>query len=446
MDQRDRKELLGESRFSSVFSPLLESRWIWAEAAAIPLIALALCWWANPQDPFFVNSQFPWLWLAPVLVSLRYGVFPGIGSSLILLAAWFTLNGQDAVFPKLYFLGGVILTMVCGEYSGTWRVRLRRIGELNAYLTERFSRITRQLNMLRLSHDQLEHDLISKPSTLRDAIYQLRVLVSGKTAADALPAAQEVLAFLAQHCQIEAAALYQNRGGEFVACARVGEPPPLKVSDALWTYSLETDALAHIQTEGLNKRLPTEHLVVAPVRTSAGEVLGYLVVSQMPFFALNEDALQVLSLLLGLYADGVVVAPEVKRIIADFPDCSFEFSDEMAKLMRIQREYRINSHAVMLVFGDHPERDDMLLAASRLKRRFDVHWRTATHDARAVLINLMPLAGEPAVQGYLDRMEMSLKEQFGGNFVELRVRASVISLADDQPLAAVRRAITDSAR
>lgn len=446
MDQRDRTELLGESRYSSVFSPLLESRWIWVEAAAIPLIALALCWWANPQDPFFVNSQFPWTWFAPVLVSLRYGVFPGIGSSLIVLAAWFALYGQGAEFPKLYFLGGIILTMVCGEYSGTWRIRLRRIGELNAYLTERFSRITRQLNMLRLSHDQLEHDLISKPLTLRDALFRLRVLVSEKSVAGSLPAAQEVLAFMAQHCQIESAALYQERDGEWVRCARVGDPPPLQTSDALWRYCLESGVLTHIQTEGLNKRLPTEHLVAAPIRTSAGEILGYLVVSQMPFFALHEDALQVMSLLLGLYADGVVVAPEVKRIVADFPDCSFEFSEEMAKLMRIQREYGINSHAVMLVFGGHAERDDMLLAASRLKRRFDVHWRTATRDSRAVLINLMPLAGEPAVQGYLDRMEMALKEQFGGNFVELRVRASVISLAERQPLAAVRRAIADDAR
>ena len=300
--------------------------------------------------------------------------------------------------------------------------------------------------MLRLSHDQLEHDLISKPATLRDALYQMRVLVSTKPADGTLPAAQEVLAFLAQHSQIESAALYHERAGEYEQCARVGEPPPLKSDDALWRYCLESGALSHIQTAGLNKRLPTEYLVVAPIRTSAGEILGHLVVSKMPFFALHEDALQIVSLLLGLYADGVVVAPEVRRIVADFPDCSFEFSEEMAKLMRIQREYGINSHAVMLVFGDHAERDDILLAASRLKRRFDVQWRTSTHATHAVLINLMPLAGEPAVQGYLDRMEIALKEQFGRSFVELRVRASVISLVDRAPLAAVRRAIADETR
>jgi hypothetical protein len=136
----------------------------------------------------------------------------------------------------------------------------------------------------------------------------------------------------------------------------------------------------------------------------------------------------------------------VKRIVAEFPDCSFAFSEEMAKLMRIQREYGINSHAVMLVFGNHAESEDMLLTASRLKRRFDVHWRTKTRDERPVLINLMPLAGGPAVQGYLDRMEMALKEQFGGNFQELRVRASIISLAEREPLAAVRRAIAGTAQ
>ena len=177
MDHRTRKELLGETRLSALLSPLLANRWLWIETVVIPLLGLALSYVIAPRDPFFIQAEFPWTWLAPVLVALRYGVVAGVAASGIVLGAWFGFNGMLAPFPKLYFLGGIILVMICGEYSTTWRTRLRRVGELNTYLTERFTRIVDQMNVLRLSYDQLEHDLISRPSTLRDALYELRALV-----------------------------------------------------------------------------------------------------------------------------------------------------------------------------------------------------------------------------------------------------------------------------
>lgn len=445
MDQRDRKELLGESRYSSLFSPLLVDRWIWVETLVIALLAVGLCYWIEPEDPFFIRAEFPWLWFAPVLVALRYGVTAGVASSLVILGAWFVLARPDAGFPRLYFLGGIILTMVCGEYSATWRTRLRRVGELNAYLSERFARIHKQLNVVRLSHDQLEHDLITKPATLRDALIRLRSVVALRSTSEPLPGAQDVLVFLAQQCQIEVGAFYVADGTSWRRHAAIGDPPPLDPGDPLLAYALEKQSLAHVQTEGINRTLPTDHLVAAPLVSSAGETLGVLVVSQLPFFALNEDSLQVLSLMLGLYADGIVVAPEVRDLLRDFPACPFEFAEEIAKLRRIAREYRINSHAVMLVFGAHPMREDMLLMAERLKRRFDVYWRVQGPGDRIALINLMPLAGGPAVTGYLDRIEFAIQEQFGGKLRELSIVPQVINVSDPEPLAPVRRLIQGEA-
>src|ERR671913_1199168 len=102
MDYRTQKELLGESRLSALFSPLLANRWLWLEAVLIPIIGIALCYWAFPEDPFFVNKgEFPWTWFAPVLVALRYGVMAGILSSAILLIGWFLILPSGTEFPKL---------------------------------------------------------------------------------------------------------------------------------------------------------------------------------------------------------------------------------------------------------------------------------------------------------------------------------------------------------
>ena len=447
MDYRTQKELLGETRLSALFSPLLANRWLWVEAIVIPVIGIGLCWLASPEDPFFINKgEFPWTWFAPVLVAMRYGVMAGIVSSVILLIGWFLLSAPDAAFPKLYFLAGVILVMVSGEYSTTWRTRLRRVGELNAYLTERFTRIMNQLNVLRLSHDALEHDLITQPATLRDALYELRILMATRTAGTggtALPSAQEILVLLAHHCQLEAAAIYEVNDGTYVQRAKLGEPPAVKTSDSLLEYALEKRTLAHLQTEDVGKELPTEHLVVAPILTSGDQLLGVLVVTRMPFFALNEDTLRTMSLLLGLYADSVVVSDQVGQVMAGVPGVTYDFADELVKLERLQRDFGITSHCVALQFGPHPERVDMILFATRLRRRFDVQWQFGGGERQSTgIANLMPLASDTAVRGYLERMEAALKERFGGDFEQLRVRPYVISLEQHDPLSVLGRIVT----
>src|SRR5215217_2481091 len=446
MDYRTQKELLGETRLSALFSPLLANRWLWLEAVIIPVIGIALCWLISPEDPFFVNKgEFPWTWFAPVLVALRYGVMAGITSSAILLIGWFLLALPDAAFPKLYFLAGVILVMICGEYSTTWRTRLRRVGELNAYLTERFTRIMNQLNVLRLSHDQLEHDLITQPATLRDALYELRMLMAVRTSGATLPAAQEILVLLAHHCQLEAAAIYEIVDGSYVQRAKLGDPPPIKRNDSLLEYALEKRTLAHLQTAEIaaGGEIPTEHLVVAPVLTSGDQLLGVLVVTRMPFFALNEDTLRTLSLLLGLYADSVVVSDDVGQVMTRVPRCPYDFADELVKLVRMQRDFGINSHVVVLQFLPHAERVDMILFATRLRRRFDVQWQFGGGERESTgIANLMPLASDIAVRGYLERMESALKDRFGGDFEQLQVRPYVISMEQHDPLAVLGRIVT----
>src|SRR5256885_7561537 len=95
----------------------------------------------------------------------------------------------------------------------------------------------------------------------------------------------------------------------------------------------------------------------------------------MPFFALNEDTLRTLSLLLGLYADSVVVSEDVGAVMSRMPRCPYDFADELVKLMRMQRDFHITSHIVVLQFDVNPERLDMMLFATRLRRRFDVQWQ-----------------------------------------------------------------------
>lgn len=97
------------------------------EALLLPTLALALGWWLHPQDPLWINADFHWAWLAPMVVALRYGPLTGLLSVSALLAGWWLLQqGRYEQFPQVFFLGGLILVMLVGEFSSLWVARTRR--------------------------------------------------------------------------------------------------------------------------------------------------------------------------------------------------------------------------------------------------------------------------------------------------------------------------------
>src|SRR3569832_2346036 len=54
------------------------------EVIVVTLLLPVLGLWRNPQDPFFLQSSFPWMVLAPLIISLRYGFAHGLGSAVVL--------------------------------------------------------------------------------------------------------------------------------------------------------------------------------------------------------------------------------------------------------------------------------------------------------------------------------------------------------------------------
>lgn len=411
------------------------------ETAVITLVALGLGLLVDPADPLNTRAGFPWVWFAPVLVALRYGVVPGMASAAGLIAVWYGFHFDKAVeTPKFLFLGGLLMTLVCGEYGAAWRNRLRQATAVSAYLEERVARVTRQLYLLRLSHERLEQELLSQPTTLREALVQLRTRLVAATDTSPIPGAESLLAFLAQQCQLEAAALYASDGADrptFTRVATIGDPPPLAPDDPLLGFALEEGTVAHLRSDAIVSAVTTPHIAIAPVLTGNGRLLGVLAVSRLPFFALNQDTLQLLAVLLGAYADTIVGRAAARAIATRLPEAPEEFTDELARLLRVQRDHGVDSHLVVMRFGDGDRAIEAREAIVRQRRSPDVAWSPRLPGGRAAFINLLPVSGTASVEGYLLRTEAALREAFAAGFADLGIRTFVIPLSDPDPLAAL---------
>src|SRR5262249_6157654 len=172
------------------------------------LIVCLLCWHFDPSDPLLLKTGFPWLWFATLVVALRYGTLLGLYAGALLIGVWLvhTHAGSDA-WPTMFFTGGLLQTIIAGHLGDIWGECARRADALKGYLNARLVAMTNSHYLMRLSHERLEKDLLSKPTTLRDSITELRRLsiahgleMPRTRVAGEMPGARELLEFVAQAC------------------------------------------------------------------------------------------------------------------------------------------------------------------------------------------------------------------------------------------------------
>lgn len=422
----------------------------WLEIALISVGAVALAWWATPGDPTLAQQGFPWLWLAPLLVALRYGVLPGLLSVSMLLGnvwlAWQLGRLPDGVAEASLF-GGGLTVLLCGEFSDVWRDRNKRMEEAYLYMSERLARLTKRHLLLNLSHDRLEQDMLARPGSLRDALARLRLLSTQATPDNPMPGSNGLLQLLSQYVSIESAQIYllEPRGSSYVlgkSIARLGEPVPMSAGDELLQQVLEKGGLAHIANQEASLQRHTSQLVVAPLVAGDSELVGVLAVTRMPFFSLTDENLQMMLVMLGYFADNLRSASGVATIQQRLPDMPYLFAQELARLLRLHQKVALPSHLVVMHFTG-PRRNEIPAEFLRIKRGLDLYWQTYVQDA-PVLVVLMPFASSSAKDGFFLRLEAWLQSRFQGDFESLKIQLQVIDFDGTDALADLAAAVGSS--
>lgn len=403
------------------------------EALLLPACALLLGFWLQPQDPLWVDAEFHWAWLAPMIVALRYGPLTGLLSVGVLLAGWWWFRPQYVQFPQVFFLGGLILVLLVGEFSSLWVARTRRAEGMQHYLHQRTEHLIRQYYLLRLSHDRLEHELIGRPMSMRDALKTLRGLGSMESGAASL------LDLLAQYCQIGAAAIYPVQDDTLAEqpLASIGPPLTLHPQDPLLRQALETHKLCHV-VQTLTLKQQSHYLMAAPLLDLGGEIYGLLLVDDMPFFALQEENLQTINLLLGYYTDGLSAQTLAQPLLQRWPDCPAEFAFELQRLWHMHQSTKVQSIVVALEFTPTAIAHDLPQQLLRLRRLMDETWLLQGQN-RQLLAVLMPLGDASTAEGFLARLENWIHQKQNTSLADAGIFPHQLPLSQTQPLALLQR-------
>lgn len=393
-----------------------------------PVLFLAVSSYSNPDNPFYINEGFTWPWLGPWLIALRYGVGFGAAASTGLLVAWalVTPQAQWVQFPRLYFLGGAITTLIAGEFGSYWRMQMLRLQESQHYLDDKVERLTRRLYLMKLSHDELEYEMVDRPGTLRESLIELRILMHDYTqnnaaTASELPGAQAMLEFLMTQCRIESAAIYSLRMEPEVKLTQVataGGMLDAEPTDPMVLRALESGHQVHLQDALLEVSERKQLIAVTPLMSSAGQPFGLLAIGNMPFTALTSDNLQTIAVLLESYADYLRLSLNASAVLPDWPDAPRGLAGEFAWLARLHQEFGLSSHCV--VWRIHHEREqEMLDELQQLHSRGETAWRWPSakgrreHSSKPCVMALVPFTDAAGLRIYKQRIFDSMDREFG---------------------------------
>jgi hypothetical protein len=388
--------------------------WQWSETLGISIAAFYLSYVIAPADPLNTHG-YPWIWIASILIALRYGVLLGVSTVLVFLLGWLLwsngANISDAEFPRLTFLGGTLVVMICGQFSGVWISRTRRVEELQHYTEQRLEMLTRRLYLLSLSHDRLEQDLIGRPASLREG---LKVLNRIMPAENGLPGAELYLSLVVRQCNLSVAGLHAVNDGKISEqpFASIGEFTPIDASDPLIVHCLNSGELVHINTAENLHELASRYLVAVPAKTADGRVVAITAVEKMPFFALETENMQTLSVLSSYYADTIAASEFTPYLTDKLKECPIDFFKAMYTLRRLQRDMQISSMLVGFAAPNTHESGEQLKSIANAVRGLDETWTMVRGDHRVCLV-LLPLSGDSSLGGYLDRIERNFVERFG---------------------------------
>lgn len=434
-------------------------QWIWTRRQSLMwaifetllwvVVVMGISYAVTPMDPLTLKAAFPWVLFAPIFVALFYGFWFGLVTLALVIGIGLFIAPQ-AIFADEHFryflLGSALVTFACGEFSSYWRSQLTRRGVINDYLQQRLESLSRAYYTVRLSHDRLEQSLISRPVTLRSALGEIRqqVLAVGgdlneKTAA-------RLLTLLSQYYSLNEAAICLVQRGQLnpTPIAQLGELGDVNTKDPLLVQVLAEQDTLYRAVDTLDAPQPGQYLAVIPFRTTTQQCLGVLMIRDISFWMLNKETLQSLSVLLAYFADDVYACQMARAFTQRYPDCPPQFAAELYKLIEIKRRIQVDSSLAVLIIKDTAHRDAIITQFDKLTRGVDFFWHQS-HPGQDLLITLMPLSGASAINGYVSRLQVWLRQEFGVTDWNDHIYIRYTPLNGQSPEAVVDSLITGSA-
>jgi GGDEF domain-containing protein len=318
----------------------------WLTEAAAVFAAIGICnallW---PADPGFVRAVFNPLWIPVLLVSARYGFWPGLAAG-VTAAAYLTLGAVQGSFSRslieqaaeagrLWAAGGFVAAgCVMGLVAQRPIDRRAKLEREHAESSEREKRATQLLEKSEEARRLLESRIVGETRTLR-TIYDAARKLESLRADDVY---QGCLDIIAEHFYVKRASFYLRSENHLLLKAAVGAVEgagaegKIPLQKTLMSACLEENRMLTVRDllkrKDLEKFIEQKEqpLAMIPVTGVDGQPIGVISIEKMEFIHLNRANLDLMALVADWTGRALVEIRAVEEVRRD------RIHDEMSGL------------------------------------------------------------------------------------------------------------------
>lgn len=413
------------------------SKWKWLESILWTFCVLAIFFVMHPENPLFIQSNFPWPWLLSLIIILHYHFLAGLLSAIIITAATF-YGVQQQLYEVSdiygYLLGGYTLVLLVSMFNSSNLFHRINTDELLNYTQERLDVLSRSYSMLRLSYEVLEQNTITKPHTLRLALKELQEHVCANKGELNHDIIMFFLSLLMQFGSIKQIAFYLNEHGKLnpKPFAQIALDEPIILDDPLIKKALEVNKICFLNTEGIAHFNLSEYMIAIPLATGTHESLGLIVVKDIVFWGMNEDTIRIINILVAYFVNNIILSARKSTLLNKFPSCPTDFAVQLETLLHLKKSIFLDSGLVAILVPDHLSPFNIITTIYNHRRALDSYWHLRT-ESQEILIALIPFSGPAAIEGYIARIHNIISNTFGETFEYQQIPIRSMQLTKGKP-------------
>jgi hypothetical protein len=365
------------------------------EILIIILISLYIGYFINNSDPLFLNyPTFNYFFILIIIFSLFYGLGAGLISLFIYIVfAYFFYK----TFPQDFFLYGLLLTFVAGEFHYYWVRKIENIQTKVQFLNEKLREIGMATLTTKLSHDQIEKSYLSKPYTVRGVVAQI---LKEKDI-------NKFLKFLSNQFFIESFGLflYSYKKDKIINkylfnFENINEDKILK--NPMVERMFEIREIVYMKNL-LEDEVEIEYIAAIPILDLKDNIKAFILIKDMPFIHYNEENLLSVQIVtdyfLWQYEKFKLIEKSFKPLIENL---SKDFQFELFKLYKLNKNIGVESS--IIIFKIEKKHSEIFENFLRLGlRALDFFEKIKAKDFD-IFIVVLPLISKEGGFGFVNRV------------------------------------------
>ncbi len=367
------------------------------ETTLLIILYLIIGYAINPDDICILNGQFSYILILLSVITLFHGFENGmLGVGFIAVAMWYFYPS----FNYVQFLTTLMMVLILSEFHYYWTKRIREAETDAQYRDIKLNELSRAFYSLKISHDQLEKNYVTKPMSLRNSIMQIKELEGDKKEKYG-----SFLRFLEKSFNINVGSIaYKNdepsQEEKFTIIARSDEASnEIKMDDQLIQKSLDFKKPIFVSDDNIQQ---SKYIAVIPA-LQQDTIVGLLLVEKMPFMSFNRENLTSIAILVEYFfneirKEDVLIKDQRLKIISDK-----EYLYEYFRLYDLYKLNKIDSVTLVIKVDQELLALRMFETIKKLLRSLDMV-TMIKHEERFYISILLPLAHKSVSAGFLNRL------------------------------------------